>query len=136
MKKKNMIRIVMAVVAVSLLLVAGAVRAQEPTEEETEPTETSQNEAQQTETTTPIKHFIVIMQENHTFDNYFGTYPGADGVPEGTCMPMYLTDEGEEDPEKPECVEPFHIGDSPITDLDHCIEVNGTHPRMTSQVPS
>ena len=24
---------------------------------------------------TPIEHLIVLMQENHTFDNYFGTYP-------------------------------------------------------------
>ena len=28
------------------------------------------------------------MQENHSFDNYFGTYPGADGIPPGTCMPI------------------------------------------------
>lgn len=28
-----------------------------------------------------IKHVIVIMQENRSFDNYFGTYPGADGFP-------------------------------------------------------
>ena len=27
-----------------------------------------------------IKHVIVIMQENRSFDNYFGTYPGADGI--------------------------------------------------------
>ena len=25
------------------------------------------------------------MQADHTFDNYFGTYPGADGIPPGTC---------------------------------------------------
>jgi len=25
----------------------------------------------------PIKHIVVIMQENRSFDNYFGTYPGA-----------------------------------------------------------
>ena len=37
---------------------------------------------------TPIRHFIVLMQENHSFDNYFGTYPGADGIPHGTCMPI------------------------------------------------
>ena len=30
-------------------------------------------------TTTPIQHVIVIMQENHSFDNYFGTYPTANG---------------------------------------------------------
>ncbi|HEX3333913.1 MAG TPA: alkaline phosphatase family protein, partial [Acidimicrobiales bacterium] len=28
-----------------------------------------------------IKHVIVIEQENRSFDSYFGTYPGADGIP-------------------------------------------------------
>ena len=28
-----------------------------------------------------IKHVVVIMQENHSFDNYFGAHPGADGIP-------------------------------------------------------
>ncbi len=28
-------------------------------------------------TATPIKHLVVIYQENHSFDNYFGTYPDA-----------------------------------------------------------
>src|SRR5438067_13122466 len=28
-----------------------------------------------------IKHVVVIMQENRSFDHYFGTYPGADGFP-------------------------------------------------------
>jgi phospholipase C len=35
-------------------------------------------------TTTPIKHLVVIFQENVTFDHYFGTYPNAtntDGRP-------------------------------------------------------
>ena len=31
----------------------------------------------------PVKHFIYIIQENITFDHYFGTYPGADGIPAG-----------------------------------------------------
>jgi len=29
----------------------------------------------------PIKHVIEIMIENHTFDNLFGSFPGADGIP-------------------------------------------------------
>src|SRR4051812_12522378 len=33
-----------------------------------------------------IQHVIVIMQENRSFDHYFGTYPGADGFPVGTCV--------------------------------------------------
>src|SRR5260370_17356803 len=31
-------------------------------------------------TTSPIQHVIIIMQENHSFDNYFGTYPTANGT--------------------------------------------------------
>ncbi len=29
---------------------------------------------------TPIEHVIVILKENHTFDHYFGSFPGADGA--------------------------------------------------------
>ena len=28
----------------------------------------------------PIEHVVLIIKENHTFDNYFGTFPGANGV--------------------------------------------------------
>ena len=33
----------------------------------------------------PIEHVVIIIKENHTFDNYFGTFPGANGV--GTLQP-------------------------------------------------
>src|SRR6059036_762352 len=36
---------------------------------------------------TPIERVIVIMKENHGFDNYFGTYPGADGIPANASLP-------------------------------------------------
>lgn len=51
---------------------------------------------------THIQHVIVIMQENRSFDEYFGTFPGADGIPPGTCVPN--------DPSKPVagCTVPFH----------------------------
>ena len=51
---------------------------------------------------TPIQHVIVIMQENRSFDSYFGTYPGANGFPQNTCVPL--------NPLKPQdgCVMPFH----------------------------
>jgi phospholipase C len=65
-------------------------------------------------TATPIKHLIVLMQENHTFDNYFGTYPGADGLPANVKMPV--------DPSNPknnQFVAPFHIGDMALKDLSH-----------------
>ena len=28
----------------------------------------------------PIEHIIVVVKENHTFDNYFGSFPGAEGT--------------------------------------------------------
>ena len=28
-----------------------------------------------------LEHLIFIVQENRSFDHYFGTYPGADGIP-------------------------------------------------------
>ena len=39
-----------------------------------------------------IKHVIIIEQENRSFDSYFGTFPGAEGIPmqDGTptvCLP-------------------------------------------------
>ena len=34
-----------------------------------------------------IDHFVFIMQENRSFDSYFGTYPGADGIPAGVTVP-------------------------------------------------
>ncbi|AFW02399.1 phospholipase [Gluconobacter oxydans] len=36
---------------------------------------------QKTEATTPIRHLVVIYQENVSFDHYFGTYPSAVNPP-------------------------------------------------------
>jgi phospholipase C len=33
-----------------------------------------------------IKHIVVVVKENHTFDNYFGSFPGADGIDEIATM--------------------------------------------------
>lgn len=37
--------------------------------------------------TTPIKHVVVIMEENHTFDNFFGDFPGVAGTSLGLTEP-------------------------------------------------
>ena len=51
-----------------------------------------------------IKHVVVIMQENRSFDTYFGTYPGVNGLPASNgqftvCNP---------DPARSTCVAPYH----------------------------
>jgi phospholipase C len=56
------------------------------------------------EAASKIRHVIVIMQENRSFDSYFGTYPGADGIPASAghfsvCVP---------DPAHGHCVPPYH----------------------------
>jgi phospholipase C len=32
----------------------------------------------------PIRHVVILVQENRTFDNFFATFPGADGTTHGT----------------------------------------------------
>jgi phospholipase C len=54
-------------------------------------------------TTTPIRHFIFLMQGGRTFDNYFGSYPGADGPPAGTCQAKVAGSP------KDGCVRPFAL---------------------------
>jgi len=50
-----------------------------------------------------IKHVIVIMQENRSFDSYFGTYRGADGIPMSNGVPTGCSP----DPQSGQCVKPF-----------------------------
>ncbi|HEX3841145.1 MAG TPA: alkaline phosphatase family protein [Acidimicrobiales bacterium] len=61
-----------------------------------------------------IKHVIVIQQENRSFDNYFGTFPGADGIPMKNGTPTVCVN----DPATGACVAPF---------VDHA-DVNGGGP--------
>ena len=51
-----------------------------------------------------IKHVIIIMQENRSFDNYFGTYPGAEGIPMKGGSPVVCNP----DPKNGGCVKPYH----------------------------
>ena len=53
-----------------------------------------------------IQHVVIIQQENRSFDTYFGTYPGANGIPglAGNpglvpCLP---------NPKQGRCEKPFH----------------------------
>ena len=51
-----------------------------------------------------IRHVVVIMQENRSFDSFFGTYPGADGIAAKNgqftvCVP---------DPRTKGCDRPYH----------------------------
>jgi phospholipase C len=51
-----------------------------------------------------IQHVVIIMQENRSFDSYFGTFPGADGIPMRDGVPQVCIP----DPETKTCVRPYH----------------------------
>jgi phospholipase C len=54
-----------------------------------------------------VSHVLVLMQENHSFDNYFGTFPGADGIPAGTSV---------------DGVAPFHLAQAVTSNPPHSAE--------------
>jgi len=56
------------------------------------------------ESAEPIQHILFLLQENHSFDNYFGSFPGADGIPPGV---------------KVEGVAPFHLQSFRTANLAH-----------------
>jgi phospholipase C len=73
-----------------------------------------------------IKHVVILMMENRSFDEYFGTYPGADGLPRRNghftvCSP---------DPVTHNCVYPYHDTlarntGGPHEHLDAIRDING-----------
>jgi phospholipase C len=58
-----------------------------------------------------IQHVIIIMQENRSFDSYFGTFPGADGIPIANGHPTVCVP----DPLHGRCIAPYHSS----IDLNH-----------------
>src|ERR1700694_2481614 len=73
-----------------------------------------------------IQHVIVIMQENRSFDHYFGTYPGADGVVGSNGQITVCVN----DPATGQCVKPYHnsaninLG-APHNHSDAVLDING-----------
>ena len=73
-----------------------------------------------------IRHVVILMMENRSFDSYFGTYPGADGIPRRNgrftvCLP---------DPATRACERPYHDHldrntGGPHEHLDAIRDVNG-----------
>lgn len=62
-----------------------------------------------------IQHIVMIMQENRSFDHYFGTFPGAAGYPMkdgafSVCVP---------DPLHRTCIYPWHNSDLATTGGPH-----------------
>jgi phospholipase C len=65
---------------------AGTDAATSPSVSTSVATSSSSTSAPITPGKNPIKHVIFLIKENHTFDNYFGKYPGADGATRGKTL--------------------------------------------------
>jgi phospholipase C len=60
-----------------------------------------------------IQHIVYIIKENRTFDNYFGTFPGADGATSGTISTGQVIPLG-------------HLPDKTPRDIDHSFKAATT----------
>jgi phospholipase C len=102
-----------------------------------------------------VKHIIVVMQENHSFDNYFGVLPYAVGSPyrsgpckadDNSCVDAlscsrhpktgaYHCNDANRDDDKEKKVRAFHLADYCVkTDLDH--SWLGTHKEVNFVDPN
>src|SRR6202042_824790 len=74
-----------------------------------------------------VKHLVFLMQENRSFDHYFGTFPGARGFNDPTAirLPTGRSVFQQPDPANPDgYLEPFHIstvtsGAAAVPSLSH-----------------
>jgi phospholipase C len=76
---------------------------------------------------TPIKHIFIFVEENHTFDNFFGIYPGVNGI--ANAVPQ-------QDPNSTQRFAPFEINKATIAkDLCHltpCARADFNNGKMDS----
>jgi phospholipase C len=79
----------------------------------------SQNTANSISARTPIQHIIIIMNENHGFDNFYGVYPGLPlnyNLNLSVCVPYKI-----EQKTKNPCEKPFNADNiSAIQETDQC----------------
>ena len=73
-----------------------------------------------------LKHLVFIVQENRSFDHYFGTFPGANGFPMRNGRPSVCVP----DPIAHACVHPYHSSEQlqeggPHAQRHSVLDVNG-----------
>jgi phospholipase C len=97
----------LSIAAIGLAVAAACTSSATPPPSNAQPSRTANpgGSAAAIDASDVIKHVIVIVQENRSFDHYFGTFPGADGIPmspDGTPTPCVP------DPVLGHCVHLFH----------------------------
>jgi phospholipase C len=72
-----------------------------------------------------IDHIVFIVQENRSFDHYFGTYPGADGIPK-TTSGAFAASTCNYHPVLKKCLKPYHATSD--------IQTGGPHAHRSSVI--
>jgi phospholipase C len=126
---------------VTLLAAAGIVTALAATAQSAH-SNASHGRASRGNTATPIKHLVIIFQENVSFDHYFGTYPNAantDGEPfkgaggakinglyntpgvngQGTLLTNNPNKDAQGNQVNPRRLDPTNINDELLCDQEH-----------------
>ncbi len=83
----------------------------------------------------PIQHLVFLMQENHTFDNYFSSFPGVEEPASTPCQPNWVpspvpaatptprpTPTPTPVPSATACYDRFHLTSHRTVDLNHSTE--------------
>src|SRR5918995_1477693 len=69
-----------------------------------------------------LEHLIFVVQENRSFDHYFGTFPGAEGIPMRNGRPSVCV----LDPILDACARPYHTSSQ--------IQEGGPHSQRASRI--
>jgi phospholipase C len=115
--RRSPVQVVLATVLVMAALVSACGSDPHPTATSLTAIETAPPDTVSHVGLDKIKHVVVIMQENRSFDSYFGTYPGADGIPMKDGQPSTWS----VNPVTRQCDAPYHDG----------ADVNGGGPHAT-----
>jgi phospholipase C len=132
-KRSSRSPLVRSALLVALALIVSACTVESGAAPDTSTPQTSSPSASPTPTPTPtlkgfdnIQHVVFIVQENRSFDHYFGTYPGAAGIPMKGGRPTVCVP----DPVLDRCVRSFHEAalvnqGGPHDHFHSAIDVNG-----------
>ena len=118
MRRKNFAGVWVCLAAGLLLGLAACdqVKKEEPAEAPPQPpqplTPPQPRAAEPHKEPVPLQHFVYIIQENITFDHYFGTFPHANGIARDAKLPFA--------PDGPPQLAPFHSSQTALPrDLNH-----------------
>ncbi len=101
---RTILRLAVGLLPVLFLTVCGGGQKNPTPTASTSSTPSTPSTAVRDQAIQKIKHVVVIMQENRTYDEYFGTFPGGNGIPMNNGVPTVCVP----DSRTRQCQAPYH----------------------------